>query len=142
METIVRIEGRFAVDVEHLSASATAVTVTGDLDVYTAPLLRSALVDLIQHHHVDLLLDLSGVPHCDSTGFGVLVGALKRTRVLDGGVFLVAPTSRVVKGLRISALQRVFPVHATLSGAEEALVERDFGRIPGSAGNAPARQSA
>nr|WP_312866409.1 STAS domain-containing protein [Streptomyces boluensis] len=138
---MVRVEGRLTVECEHLGTTTTAVTVRGELDLYTAPFLRAALVDLVQHGHTHLFLDLSDVPSCDSTGVGVLVGALKRTRARDGTVRLVTPSASVLSSLRITGLWKVFAVFDSLSAAEESVITeasaaRPVPRKP------PARQSA
>jgi anti-sigma B factor antagonist len=67
----------------------TVVEVSGEIDVYTAPKLREALLSLVDSGTYRLIVDMSGVEFLDSTGLGVLVGGLKRVRAHDGAIDLV-----------------------------------------------------
>jgi anti-sigma B factor antagonist len=98
------------------------VTAIGEFDFYSAPLLRTQLLDQIESGRHHLIVDMTGLTFLDSSALGVLVGALNRVRPLDGSVQLVIPTEQVLKIFRITGLLKVFPVHATL---DEALNSRD-----------------
>src|SRR5918912_3313340 len=65
-------------------AEHTVLEVGGEVDVYTAPRLRERLVELVDGGARDVVVDLSRVDFLDSTGLGVLVGALKRLRSAGG----------------------------------------------------------
>jgi anti-sigma B factor antagonist len=95
----------------------TVVSVGGEIDVYTAPQLREKVVELVAAGDVDLVLDLSGVEFLDSTGLGVLVGALNRVRAQDGSLALVLTQERILKVFEITGLRKVFPIHATVAEA-------------------------
>ncbi len=99
------------------TGARTVVQVTGEIDVYTAPLLREELASLIDAEHRELLVDLTGVGFMDSTGLGVLVGALKKVRTLGGDLQLVISSEKVLKVFRITALTQVFTIHETLDAA-------------------------
>jgi anti-sigma B factor antagonist len=62
---------------------AVTVTVEGEVDVATAPALRDELYRLIDRGTKRIVVDLAGMDFIDSTGLGVFVGALKRSR--EGG---------------------------------------------------------
>lgn len=65
----------FTLDVHDEDGPSPLVSITGDLDIVTAPVLRQLFVD---HAAESLTLDLSGVTLIDSTSLGVLVAAHKR----------------------------------------------------------------
>lgn len=100
------------------SGARTVVQVTGEIDVYTAPLLREELASLIDAEHQELVVDLTGVGFLDSTGLGVLVGALKKVRTLGGDLQLVISSEKVLKVFRITALTQVFTIHESLDAAQ------------------------
>ena len=93
------------------------VHVAGEVDVYTSPSLKAALADAMSDGCPIVIADLSKVPFIDSSGLGVLVGALRRVREAGGELRLVSEHEAVVKILRITGLDRVFPLYATLDQA-------------------------
>ncbi len=93
------------------------VQVAGEIDVYTAASLREKLAELIDADHTDVVVDLTGVTFMDSTGLGVLVGALKKVRGYGGRLQLVIDQEKVIKVFRITALTQVFTIHETLDAA-------------------------
>jgi len=102
------------------NGDCTVVEVSGEVDVYTASMLREKLADLIDADHTDLVVDLTRVGFLDSTGLGVLVGALKKIRGFGGRLQLVIDQEKVMKVFRITALTQVFSIHETLDAALEA----------------------
>ena len=86
----------------------TVVEVGGEIDVYTAPKLREQLVELVNDGNFHLVVDMEGVDFLDSTGLGVLVGALKRVRSNDGDLYLVCTQPRIRKVFEVTGLTKVF----------------------------------
>ena len=101
----------------HERGGCTVVEVSGEVDVYTASALRTKLADLIDADQTDLVVDLTRVRFLDSTGLGVLVGALKKVRGRSGRLELVIDQEKVMKVFRITALTQVFTIHETLDAA-------------------------
>lgn len=95
----------------------TVVHLGGEIDVYTAPLVREKLDEQIHAGRIDLVVDLSDVTFLDSTGLGVLVGRLKLTRTRGGSLRLVGTADRVLKVFSITGLDKVFEIHDTLEAA-------------------------
>lgn len=93
------------------------VEVRGEVDLYTAPQLREELTGLAEGGRSRIAVDLSGVEFLDSTGLGVLIVGLKRCREKDGSLALVGPREPVHKVLAITGLDKVFPIHDTVSQA-------------------------
>src|SRR6266536_215228 len=103
----------------------TVLEVGGEVDVYTAPRLRERLVELVEQGARNVVVDLSRVEFLDSTGLGVLVGALKRLRAVNGTFKLVCPHERLLKIFRIAALDRVFEPYDTVEAATAASTGTD-----------------
>src|SRR5215468_3127758 len=91
--------------------------VGGEIDVYTAPQLRERLIALVEGGDRRVVVDLGRVEFLDSTGLGVLVGALKRLRSVDGELSLVCAQERLLKIFRITGLDRVFTLYDTVAAA-------------------------
>jgi anti-sigma B factor antagonist len=98
----------------------TVVEVGGEIDVYTAPKLREALIELVQSGTYHIVVDMEQVEFLDSTGLGVLVGGLKRVRSHDGSMTLVCTQERLLKIFRITGLTRVFEIHPDVGAAVAA----------------------
>lgn len=101
----------------HTAGDWRVLTVAGELDVVGAPQLRQHVLREIAAGHHHLVLDLSGVAYIDSFGLGVVIGALKRVRLLDGELRLVVPEARVRRVLEVCDLDRVFTLHHDLDQA-------------------------
>jgi anti-sigma B factor antagonist len=102
------------------TASCTVVEVGGKIDVESAPELRACLHQTIDAGSRQLVVDLRRVNFINSDGLGVLVGAKRRLRGQDhdnGPIQLVCASGLVLQVLRVTGLDRVFPVHATLAEA-------------------------
>ena len=93
------------------------VTVEGEIDIYTAPRLRELLIELTSTGHYQLIVNLDKVGFLDSTGLGVLVGALKRVRPHDGWLDLVCTQERILKIFRITGLTKVFGIYQSVDQA-------------------------
>jgi anti-sigma B factor antagonist len=94
--------------------------VTGEIDVYTAPLLRERVIHLVDDGARHIIADLRGVTFLDSTGLGVLVGSLKRLRSNGGSLRIVINADRILRIFRITGLANVFALHSSLQEAVNA----------------------
>lgn len=98
----------------------TLVQISGEIDAHTAPELRAHLLDLLRSGDRHLVVNLDGVEFIDSSGLGVLVAVRRRLRHNDGLMRVVCSREPILKVLRITALDRAFPVHGTLDEAVAA----------------------
>ena len=108
----------------HRDGPWTVVTVAGELDVVGGPELREAVITEVTGGRHRLVLDLGGVDFIDSFGLGVVVGALKRVRLLDGDLRVVVPEPRVRRVFEVCDLDRVFELHPTVDDAVATAVGR------------------
>jgi anti-sigma B factor antagonist len=98
---------------------AVIVSLAGELDLYNAEEVRSALLDACAAEPELLVIDLEEVRFIDSTALGVLIEA--RSRMADRkGFRLAAPGLETRRALEVSGLDRHFLVHETVPEALEA----------------------
>lgn len=90
------------------------VTATGELDLYTAPRLQTALAGLLRDQADHVIVDLSGIEFCDSTGMNVLLAAMKRLKEQGGAFELAAPRPAVKRILQVTGLDTVFTIRGAL----------------------------
>lgn len=93
--------------------STSLISVTGEVDLYTSPELRSAIMDAVPAAASTVAVDLSGVRYMDSSGVATLVEGLRRCRDLDKVFKLVAPSTAVMKVLELAKLDSVFEVSSS-----------------------------
>jgi anti-sigma B factor antagonist len=87
------------------------VALSGEIDLYTAPRLQSQLASALNvDRPVQLVVDMSGVDFCDSTGMNVLLAAQRMAREHGGNVALSGPRPAVRKILQVTGLESVFTV--------------------------------
>jgi anti-sigma B factor antagonist len=93
------------------------LAVSGEVDVATVPRLREQLHGLVAEGNTRIVVDLDGVDFLDSTGLGVLVGALKRVRSNDGELTLVCTQPRIRKVFEVTGLTKVFTLYDSVDEA-------------------------
>lgn len=96
---------------------AAVLAVSGEVDVATVPRLREQLHGLVAQGTNRIIVDLDGVDFLDSTGLGVLVGALKRVRSNDGELALVCTQPRIRKVFEVTGLTKVFSLFDSVDEA-------------------------
>ena len=75
------------------------------------------VVDVAGSVDVCLIVVLDDVDFLDSTGLGVLVARLKVVRSQNGWLKLVCTSEKVLRVFRITGLDKVFAIHATVDDA-------------------------
>lgn len=91
-------------------SAATTVRLSGEIDVFTSPALRTCLLNTLESSTDVLVLDLSGVSFCDAAGLAVMVGIQRRARPLGITLALAAPRPPMSRLLHITGLDRSLPV--------------------------------
>ncbi|WP_340378076.1 STAS domain-containing protein [Streptomyces sp. SS7] len=97
--------------------------VSGELDLVTSPVLRQRVHEEVAEGRHRLVLDLSDVYFCDSSGVGVLIAARRLIRSCRGGLRLILPArgapedSHVNRVLGALGVRRLFDVYADLAEA-------------------------
>lgn len=89
----------------------------GEFDMATAPLLRQQIITLVSKGARNVILDLNGVDFIDSTGLGVIVGAVKRLRMVEGDLRVVCDRPHLVELFEITRLSSVFDLFPSLDAA-------------------------
>lgn len=109
----------FAIKTEQLSDGVYVISLTGEVDLYTAPEFKEQLVEIIGNGASTVVVDLTETTFIDSTTLGVLVGGVKRLRPEGGQLVLVCSDRNITKIFEITGLDKVFTIHATLAEAVE-----------------------
>lgn len=98
----------------------TVLHVLGEVDYAVGPELREHVRRAVAEGRHRIILDLTGVHFCDSTGIGTLVAARRLLRSTGGTLRLVMPSNNehhVNRVFTALGLRRLFDVHPDLSEA-------------------------
>ncbi|WP_327717741.1 STAS domain-containing protein [Streptomyces sp. NBC_00490] len=99
--------------------------VSGELDLVTSPVLRQRVHDVVAEGRHSLVLDLSEVFFCDSSGVGVLIASRRLIRSCQGQLRLILPAQGAVDGSHVNrvlgalGVRRLFDVHMDVDSATE-----------------------
>lgn len=97
----------------------TVVDLEGEIDVYTSIQLKQEITQIISQGAKFIVLNLEKVDYLDSTGLGLLIGALKRLRENQGNLIIVSPSVRIVRVFEITGLYKIFNIYGSMAEAAE-----------------------
>ncbi|MEV6343668.1 STAS domain-containing protein [Actinoplanes sp. NPDC051851] len=101
-------------------AGAVVVTVRGNLDLDSAPLLADRLDQALDRPRPRVVVDLAGVVFCDSTGLSTFVTGHRRAEAAGGWIRLASPgefLERLLDTVGLASRLGVYPtVDDALSG--------------------------
>jgi anti-sigma B factor antagonist len=109
----------------------TVLHIRGELDLVTSPVVRQSVHDVVAVGRHDVVLDLSEVQFCDSSGVSVLIAARRLMRSCGGRLRLILPArgaeegshvNRVLAALGVRRLFDVYPDrHAAVDDGAQPL---------------------
>jgi anti-anti-sigma factor len=92
------------------------------LDTNISGLLKGEFTLLLKvEGNNKLIIDLSEVESCDSSGLSALLVANRTLNSSNGSIRLVAPSEKVLTLIKITQLDRVLPICSTVDEAIEEL---------------------
>jgi anti-sigma B factor antagonist len=118
----------FDIKTEQLAENVYAISLAGEIDLYTAPEFKQQLLEVIGEGARFVVVDLTRTTFIDSTTLGVLVGGLRRLRTNDGRLAIVCSDPNITKIFEITGLDRVFALSETRADALSGLQLPDASR--------------
>lgn len=107
----------FAIEDRSIDADTHVVAVTGEIDLFTAPEFKQRVSAPIDEGRTHVVVDLTETTFIDSSSLGVLIGAHRRLRRLEGRLVIVCSNDAIVKTFRITGLDGVFTIVPRLDEA-------------------------
>jgi Anti-anti-sigma regulatory factor (antagonist of anti-sigma factor) len=89
------------------------------LDAQIASHLKAEFVLLCRSPIKDLVIDMSLVESCDSSGLSALLVAERQMRQLKGNTHLVVPNDQVRNLFSITRLDKVFFIHSSFDNIKK-----------------------
>lgn len=109
---------QFRVELIKPDEGTAVVVLEGEVDIYSAPQFKEALLSGIDGGAANVVVDLARVTFIDSTSLGVLVSGAKRVRPHNGRLDIVCTDENINRIFEITGLDRIFGIYPT---REEAL---------------------
>jgi anti-sigma B factor antagonist len=103
----------FVVSSYRHDGSTTIVEVYGDVDIYTAPEVRSALRAALTAELSHLVVDLSGVGFLDSTGLAAVFSAWRAASRSRIALSVVVESDDVRRPFEVSGMTELLPIVAS-----------------------------
>ena len=105
---------------EQVSPHQAVIYPSGRIDVESSPAVRQKIHDLVDGGVKYLVVDLSQVEFMDSSGLSALVSGMKALRRVGGLLTICHANAQIRTALRLTMLDRVFPVYEDIPAAFEA----------------------
>lgn len=86
------------------------ICLAGEIDVYSVPDLKDKLYQIIDEEALDIEISCENLTYIDSSGLGILVGALKRVKQNGNNVYISKLKDNIKKLFLITGLDRVFEI--------------------------------
>jgi len=84
------------------------IDLIGEVDIYTAGQLKEAFIKIIEERKESIKINAEGLEYIDSTGLGVLIGALKRLKQENKDIIIYNVKASIKKLLNITGLDKIF----------------------------------
>ncbi|MFG2756929.1 STAS domain-containing protein [Streptomyces wuyuanensis] len=103
----------------------TILHITGELDLVSSPEVRRHVHDAVATGRRDVVLDLSEVVFCDSSGVGVLIASRRLLHSCRGRLRLILPARGAVEGSHVNrvlaalGVRRLFEVYEDVDAATD-----------------------
>jgi anti-sigma B factor antagonist len=114
----------FSIEDRRVGGEAHVVSVSGDIDLFTAPEFKQRVLAPIGAGADHVIVDLTKTTFIDSSSLGVLIGAHRRLKARGGRLVVACDDEAIVRTFRVTGLDGVFTlvesVEAALDGSEAA----------------------
>jgi anti-sigma B factor antagonist len=109
----------FGIEDRRIDPSTHVVAVTGEVDLFTAPEFKQRVMAPIAAGAEHVIVDLTATTFIDSSSLGVLIGANRRLKARGGRLVVACDTDAIVKTFKITGLDNVFTLAASVDEARE-----------------------
>jgi anti-sigma B factor antagonist len=100
----------FSIKDRAVDAGAHVVSVSGEVDLFTAPEFKQRVMAPIAAGIDHVIVDLMETTFVDSSSLGVLIGAHRRLKSRGGLLVVACNSEAIVKTFRITGLDGVFRI--------------------------------
>jgi anti-sigma B factor antagonist len=107
----------FVVATEQLDGGIPLVSVSGEVDLATAPALERTLLEAAEDHTGEVIVDLTCCSFLDSRGLTALLATRVRLAHSNRSLGLVLSNPNVLKIFQITGFDQIFEIYPSLGAA-------------------------
>jgi anti-sigma B factor antagonist len=107
----------FSASDEQVDDTTHIVSVTGEVDIFTAPEFKARIAAAIEAGRDIVIVDLSAATFIDSSSLGVLIAAHRRLSQRDGRLVIATDVPAVLNTFKITGLDAVLEICASREAA-------------------------
>lgn len=85
-----------------------SLALNGEVDISSSQVLKDKLYMAIENYDKNIKLDCTGLSYIDSTGLGILVGALKKIKQAEHTIIIKGLKENIKKLFYITGLDKIF----------------------------------
>jgi anti-sigma B factor antagonist len=107
----------FGIEDRRIGDDTHVVTVTGEVDLFTAPEFKQRVIAAVAAGAEHVIVDLTGTQFIDSSSLGALIVANRRLKGRGARLVVACNAEPIIKTFRITGLDSVFDVVGSLDAA-------------------------
>ncbi len=88
----------------------TQIILSGEVDIYTSQTLKNELNEVVSSCQGHVYIDCKELSYIDSTGLGILVGALKEIQKNNKDIYISSIRDNIKKLFIITGLDKLFKI--------------------------------
>ena len=97
--------------IKEIIGQNTQIILSGEIDIYTSQTFKNELNEVISSTNKgDIYIDCKELSYIDSTGLGILVGALKEIRKDNNDIYICNLKDNIKKLFIITGLDKLFKI--------------------------------
>ncbi|MDZ7316620.1 MAG: STAS domain-containing protein [candidate division KSB1 bacterium] len=100
-----------------MQSGAAIVHIEGEVDMFSSPEARRAIMELIRKKTPKIIVELEGVPYMDSSGLAVLIEGLRQCGEYGGSLAVAGVRDNVREVFELTRLDRVFKIYQNVEAA-------------------------
>lgn len=100
-----------------LRGGAVVLEIGGEVDLYSSPQLRKAILTLTRKRAPHIVVDLAKVAYMDSSGVATLVEGLQQMKIYNGRFSLSGMRENVRQVFELTRLDTLFRIYQTSEAA-------------------------
>lgn len=103
MDSCLKIESK-------VIGNSTQVILRGEIDIHSSQEFKTRFNEIVSGCTGDLYIDCAQLTYIDSTGLGILVGAIKEMRKENNSIYILNLKENIKKLFLITGLDKLFKI--------------------------------